>query len=1003
MTPDRWQQIEKVYHSALELAENERPAFLEKACVGDDGLRREVESLLADEKQARSFIEAPALVMAAQAQVQDHAQSRAGQQMGSYKILSLLGSGGMGEVYLARDSRLDRTVALKILPAQVASDQDRMRRFTREARAASALKHPNVTHIYEIGESEGVHFIAMEYVEGKTLAAKISGRPLEPAEIVGIGLQVADALDDAHSKGITHRDIKPANLMLTRRGEVKVLDFGLAKVTRLEGQNMSSDISTVVSTATGMVMGTAQYMSPEQMLGQEVDHRTDIFSLGVVLYEMATGSLPFKGDTGRALSDAILHKQPTPPGRVNPELPIDLDRIILRALEKDRELRYQTASDLRAELKRLKRELDSGSSSGTVAVTQAPTVASRSRSLLPRWPLILVVGMLAALLGVAVWFSRSTTKVPEDSLIAVPLTSYPGEERQPSFSPDGNQVAFSWNGEKQDNFDIYVKLIGSGNQLRLTTAPEADSCPAWSPDGRSIAFVRERAVGKDSVYLVSPLGPPERRVAEISRTTIERDWPRGLAWTSDGKSLIVTDRNSDSEPPGLFVLSVESGEKRRLTSPAEKVFVDSQPAFSPDGRTLAFIGEVAVGVRDIYLLALSEDFQPIGEPKRLTSENHLTFSPVWTLRGNEIVFSCGLYLGPNLFRIAASGSGKPQRLAGVGEDGSELAIAPRTQRLVYTRELIDVNIWRLEVPGPHGKISSPMKLISSTRVDEDGQFSPDGKKIVFSSNRTGSFELWICDSDGSHAQQLTSLGVFCGGPHWSPDGERIAFGILEEQWDIYIISANGGKPTRLTSDPASHIWSSWSRDGRWIYFSSNRSGESQVWKMPADGGEPVRVTRKGGFAAFESPDGQWVYYTKSDGASTLWKVPRDGGEETQVLESVDRFAFAIVNEGIYFIPKADSVGRHSIQFFNFATKRIRSDLYDRESGSPPFRFPRWPMDLIFADGSGGQRSDAAGEFPVRPHEADYLAPTLIVGVQRGAQPTRTKDRSCHSSLFPWPY
>jgi eukaryotic-like serine/threonine-protein kinase len=924
MTPDRWQQIEKIYHSALELAENKRSAFLEKACAGDEGLRREVESLLAQEEQAGSFIEAPALAMAAQGQAQDHAHSWAGQQMGSYKILSLLGSGGMGEVYLARDSRLDRTVALKILPAQVASDQDRMRRFTREARAASALKHPNVTHIYEIGESEGVPFIAMEYVEGKTLAAKISGRPLKPAEIVEIGLQVADALDDAHSKGITHRDIKPANLMLTRRGEVKVLDFGLAKMTRPEGQNVSSDISTVMSTASGVVMGTVKYMSPEQMLGQEVDHRTDIFSLGVVLYEMATGTLPFKGDTATALSDAILHKQPTAPGRVNPELPIDLDRIILRALEKDRELRYQTASDLRAELKRLKRELDSASSSGTVAVTPTSAVAPRSRTLLEQWPLILV-GVLAALLGVSVWFYyRSTTKVPEASLVAVPLTSYQGQERQPSFSPDGNQVAFSWNGEKQDNFDIYVKLIGSGTQLRLTTAPEADTCPAWSPDGSSIAFIRERPGGKASVYLVSPLGPPERKVAEISLTGT--DWPRGLAWTPDGKSLVVTDRNSDNEPLGLFLLSVESGEKRMLTSPAEKEFVDNQPAFSPDGGTLAFIREVTTGVRDIYLLALSEDFQPIAEPKRLTFENRLTFRPVWTTDGREIIFSSGLYLGANLFRTAASCSGKPQRLAGVGEDGSEAAISRRTHRLVYTRELIDANIWRLELLGPHGKIGSPMKLISSTRVDEGAQFSPDGKKIVFSSNQTGSFEIWICDSDGSHPQQLTSMGVFCGGPQWSPDGQRIAFtAILEQQWDIFITGASGGKPTRLISHPGADSWPTWSRDGKWIYFTSNRSGGYQIWKVLAGGGDAVQVTRKGGTQASESRDSQWIYYTKGfDEDSPLWKMPRDGGEETQVLESVLVGAFALVSEGIYFIPKPDAAGRYSIQFFNFAAKRIRS-------------------------------------------------------------------------------
>ena len=918
MTPKRWEQVSQVYQAALKREANQRPAFLDQACAGDDGLRREVESLLTYEEQAGSFIESPALAVAAQ----DQAHSWAGRQMGSYKILSLLGSGGMGEVYLARDSRLDRTIALKILPAQVASDQDRMRRFIREARAASALKHPNVTHIYEIGESEGVHFIAMEYVEGETLAAKISGRPMKPTEIVEIGLQVADALDDAHSKGITHRDIKPANLMLTRRGEVKVLDFGLAKMTRPEGQNVSSDISTIVSTEPGVVMGTVKYMSPEQMLGQEVDHRTDIFSLGVVLYEMATGTLPFKGDTGTALSDAILHKQPTAPGRVNPELPIDLERIILRALEKDRELRYQTASDLRSELRRLKRELDSGSSSGTVAVTQVPTAAPHSRTFLDRWPLILVVGGLAVLLGVSVWFYRSTAKLPEASLVAVPLTSYPGEERQPCFSPDGNQVAFSWNGEKQDNFDIYVKLIGSGTQLRLTTAPEADTCPAWSPDGSSIAFIREKPIGKASVYLVSPLGPPERRVAEMSQTGT--DWPNGLTWTPDGKWLVVTDRNSDKEPLGLFLVSVESGEKRRLTSPPERGFADSQPAFSPDGRTLAFIRQVSVGVRDIYLLALSEDFQPIGEPKRLTFGDQLTFrQQVWSLDGREIIFSSGL--DPRLFRIAASGSGKSQRLAAVGEDGSEPAISRRTQRLVYTRELSDANIWRLEVPGPHGKMGSPEKLIFSTRNDWEAEFSPDGKRIVFSSNRTGSFEIWICDSDGSNVVQLTSLAGYSGSPHWSPDGERIAFSsIPEQQWGIYVTSANGGKPKRLTTSPATTALPSWSRDGKWIYFTSDRIGEYQVWKVPAGGGEAVQVTRKGGVVALESADGQWVYYTKNDGPSSLWRVPTEGGQEAQVLESVDKRAFVIVNEGIYFIPSPNSAGHYSIQFFNFATKKIRS-------------------------------------------------------------------------------
>jgi Tol biopolymer transport system component len=356
------------------------------------------------------------------------------------------------------------------------------------------------------------------------------------------------------------------------------------------------------------------------------------------------------------------------------------------------------------------------------------------------------------------------------------------------------------------------------------------------------------------------------------------------------------------------------------------LFVDSQPAFSPDGRTLAFVREETTAVRDIYLLAISEDFQPIEQPKRLTFENQLIFRSTWTLDGREIIFSSGLYLGPNLFRTAVSGSGKPQRLGGFGEDGSEAAISHRTQRLVYTRELIDVNIWRLEVPGPHGKISSPRKLIFSTRVDGAGQFSPDGKKIVFDSNRTGSSEIWVCDSDGSNAVQLTSLGSNSGSPRWSPDGKRVAFDSnVDGQWEIYVISADGGKPKRLTSNPASDDVPSWSHDGKWIYFASNRSGEDQVWKVPLDGGEAAPVTHKGGFEALESPDGQWVYYTKDEGAaSSLWKIPRDGGDETQVLESVDARAFAPVKEGIYFIPSADSAGRHFIQFFNFATKKIRS-------------------------------------------------------------------------------
>ncbi len=562
------------------------------------------------------------------------------------------------------------------------------------------------------------------------------------------------------------------------------------------------------------------------------------------------------------------------------------------------------------------------------SVTEAPAVITETTlgSRLSRW--IWVTASLAVLsaAGLGWWLARTGTRTAEVTPTVVPLTSYLGVETQPSFSPDGSQVAFSWNGEKQDNFDIYVKLIGPGSQLRLTKAPEADSCPAWSPDGRSIAFVRKGQGGQDSVYLVSALGPPERRVALISPTGNPKAgaWQSGLAWTPDGRSLVFTDRNSDYEPLGLFLLSVESGEKVRLTSPA-KMFVDSQPTFSPDGRTLAFVREVATGIRDIYLLALSKDFHPAGEPRRLTFENQLVFGPVWSSDGREIVFSSGPYLGPNLFRIATSGAGKPQRLVNVGEDGTNMTISGAAHRLVYAHELNKQNIWQLEVSDHRTEVGLPKKLIGSTRVDSNAQFSPDGKRVVFNSNRTGSFEIWVCDADGSNAQPVTSLGHYCGSPHWSPDGERISFdSYLEGQWEVYVTSSSGAKPERRTRNPANDALPTWSLDGKWIYFASDRSGEYQVWKMPASGGEAIPVTRTGGFEALEAPESQWVYYTKKAGASSLWRMPRDGGEECQVLEWVDLRAFAVFRDGIYFVPRPDSAGRYSIQFFSFATERIQS-------------------------------------------------------------------------------
>jgi serine/threonine protein kinase len=354
---DRWTTVKRIHQSALDKDPSERAAFVDELCGGDETLRSEVQSLLTYASEAESFLERPAVDIAPTQPGESHEATLVGRTISHYQVLSLLGAGGMGEVYLARDPRLDRTVALKILPGELAADADRMQRFTREAKAASALNHPNVATIYDVGESEGISFIAMEHVEGETLLARISRR-MTPPEVVDIAVQAADALDLAHAKGITHRDIKPANLMLTHRGTVKVLDFGVAKVARSDEGRLKGDWTVEPVTAVGTVVGSAPYMSPEQIAGGDVDSRSDVFSLGVVIYQMATGQLPFSGSTPADMKDRILHAAPETVMRLNPDIPPELERITLKCLDKRTDGRYQSARELLTDLWPLKRHLD---------------------------------------------------------------------------------------------------------------------------------------------------------------------------------------------------------------------------------------------------------------------------------------------------------------------------------------------------------------------------------------------------------------------------------------------------------------------------------------------------------------------------------------------------------------------------------------------------------------------------------------------------------------------
>jgi len=949
MNPERFRQIDQLFLAALEHEGEERAAFLDEACDGDELLRAEVESLIASHEQVDSFIERPAFEAAAEILAEDRAGLAAGQQIGHYEILRLLGEGGMGEVYLAQDRKLHRKVALKLLPASFTTDKERVRRFEREAHAASALNHPNILTIHEIEEADVLHFIAMEYVEGETLRQRMSRSRLALNESLDIAIQIASALVAAHRAGVVHRDIKPENLMLREDGIVKVLDFGIAKLVEQAPVEPSTGALTQIKTDTGVVLGTSSYMSPEQARGLAVDARTDIWSLGVVLYEMAAGRVPFEGATTGDVIVSILEHNPPPLTEFCPEAPVELQRIITKALQKDREERYQTANDLLTDLKSFRQELDF---EAKLERSQQPNsngerrlraIAERARSQ-PRWranrllwlsaAVILVAAVRVAFYSSGISFERLMSFSSGSSLPpmkVVPITTLPGREEWPAFSPDGKQLAFSWNGEKEDNFDIYTKLIGAGDPLRLTTHPGIDSSPTWSPDGRYIAFSRFDQ-GECGIYMVPALGGAERKLFRFEAEWIVRD-PPIVDWSPDGKYLAFTDRPFIQGGSSILLLSVENLEEQRLTSPAAQSGGDWHPAFSPDGQTLAFTRWIRYGVSDIYVVPVRG-----GEPKRLTFDNQEIGGLAWTADGQSIVFlSCRGGGGSRLWKISAAG-GTPEPLA-FGSSypwrGMQFSISRQRHRLAYSVRLDDKNIWRRDLPGSAGRPTPPIKLISSSLDDWGGQFSPDGKRIAFQSVRSGTLQVWVCEADGSNPIQLTSIGESftgrawgSGSPFWSPDGRQIAFDAATEVNNddirhIHVVNAEGGPPRPITTGESYDGMPSWSGDGRWIYFASNRSGSFQVWKVLVEGGEVVQLTKNGGFRAVESPDRKFVYYSKEE-TSGLWRIPVEGGEESLILNQLQKgyfHAWTVVDRGIYFIhpePKPPA----TIEFFSFATRQV---------------------------------------------------------------------------------
>ncbi|MBL8170125.1 MAG: serine/threonine-protein kinase [Acidobacteria bacterium] len=820
----------------MELPIADRPAYLDQACAGDEELRQEVESLLSAYQQAEAkFLKAPALEMAAQQLAAQKDRSLIGQVFSHYSVISVLGVGGMGEVYLARDTELNRKVALKFLPAQFTQDETRIKRFQREAKAASALNHPNIITIYEIGQIENKHFIASEYIEGQTLREVITSGRVAEKDALEIAMQICSALAAAHEAGIIHRDIKPENIMLRRDGYVKVLDFGLVKLTELERSAERTNPTDAAEadpakTNPGTVLGTAKYMSPEQAMGREVDRRSDIFSLGVTLYELLLGVPPFKGDRMAGILDAIIHHQPVPPTTARPDLDAELDQIITRALEKDREHRYQSANDLRTDLKRLQQKLNSLETNPLAArqTRGEPVNTPPKRNYAPA---AIVLALLALVTAVGSLWGRFSGE--KDSLADWAnaehreLTEFSGTKTAPTLSPDGQAIVYARKVNGQ--YDLFRQRVDGKSTQNLTAHdPAENSDPAFSPDGKYLAFRSERDDG--GIYLIGATGENERLVVKGGFNP---------SWSLDGSEILYSTQRGSSvfQRVGvngqIWAINWQTGIKRRIPAGPDAV----QPRISPNGLRIAYWGLKNSAQRDIWTIPAAG-----GDPVPITDDAADDFCPVWAPDGRHLYFSSNRSGRLSLWRVRIDeATGKsldvPQPLPIQTQQNQLLTISRDGKLMAYASRLVKTNIRRAAFDPIAGKIiGAPEWVTQMTRRASNQDVSPDGQSLTYYSFGDPQMDIYVSPiGETDNYKQLTDDRVRDRAPRWSPDGKRIAFfSDLSGVFEIWSIRPDGGDRQQLTfSQPKEpgYLDPAWSPDGTRMLFTRRGGGQSYIMDL----------------------------------------------------------------------------------------------------------------------------------------------------------------------------
>jgi eukaryotic-like serine/threonine-protein kinase len=848
MTSERWQQVSRIYHDALALDPGGRQAFVREACGADEVLRQEVESLLAQPVSAEDFLGEPAMAAAEPGPSEAARSMLTGRRLGAYQVLEVLGIGGMGEVYRARDTRLGRDVAVKVLPRVFAADPERRARFEREARLLAALNHPHIAAIYGFEEADGVPALVLELVEGPTLAEMLRRGPVPVAKAVGIAHRITDALEAAHERGIVHRDLKPGNIKVKPDGTVKVLDFGLAKAATVDtnGRDLShAPVPTVGGTREGLVLGTAGYMSPEQARGQAVDKRTDIWAFGCVLYEMLTGRAAFPGATFSDTIAAILERDPDP-SKIPSSAPPAVRRLLQRCLVKDPNRRLRDIGDTRADL----------DEALTTPVFPASRGRTAGRALL--WGLVFGAGLGAA--GVAVWLARTAPRrydVPSFSRTRR-LTATPAHEFGPAISPDGKWVAYL--SDARGTTDVWVKFVAGGEPANLTAAVpleiqvrSAIGGLDISPDGSTIA-VHARARGDvkptfDTWLIPAPLGGMPRRFVETAGA---------LRWSPDGTRVVYV-RPGESRGDAIVVAGA-TGEDARELVPARGGWHTHWPAWSADGRFVYFLQTIATWngePSEIFRVPASG-----GEPEAIVRTTRRALFPLPSADG-------GLFYAANPVGVdldlwwRRSSEDEPQRLTtGVGEY-AEPRVSADGRTLVST--LIEYRRALVSVPVVFGN-TQLRHLTDGFGGDLEPCLSPRSGRMVFSSSRSGSRNLWTADPDGSSIRPLTSDTALEERPSFSPDAQRIAF-VSDRggQRGIWIVNSDGGAPRRLAGTPVLDTLT-WSPDAQQIAYAIPDADVPQLSMVAVKDGVVRRLpTPSGGHAPAWSPRGDVIAYLEPRG------------------------------------------------------------------------------------------------------------------------------------------